>query len=157
MPQDQFRAQYTRPLTLGTRCHMLAMYVVLESNLGMVCDYPEAYEGQDGFEFIKEVPTTWDETKVLDAKVNEYITIARRKGNTWYVGTITNHDARDIKVSLSFLGEGNYAAEVFSDAGDTDLHPNHLQKQLKKVTNKDVIPLHVASGGGEVMRIVMSH
>ena len=156
VPQNKFRAQYTRPLMLGTRCHMLAMYLVLETNLGMVCDYPEAYEGQAGFEFIKEVPTTWDETKVLDAKVNEYITIARRKGNDWYVGTITNHAARDIQVPLSFLKDGNYKADIFSDASDVNTEPNHLQKQTKAITNKDVIPLHIAPGGGEVMRIVLN-
>ena len=156
VPQKDFRAQYTRPLMLGTRCHMLAMYLVLETNLGMVCDYPAAYEGQDGFEFIKEVPTTWDETKVLDAKVNEYITIARRKGNDWYVGTITNHEARDIQVPLSFLKDGNYTADIYSDANDIDTQPNHLSKQTKAVTNKDVMSLHIASGGGEVMRIVLN-
>ena len=153
VPQKNFRAQYTRPLVLGTRCHMLAMYVVLESNLGMVCDYPAAYEGQPGFEFIKDVPTTWDETKVLDAKVNEYITIARRKGKNWYVATITNHAARDIKVPLSFLSGGSYNADIYSDAGDTDTQPNHLQKQIKQVTQTDIISLHIGAGGGEVMRI----
>ncbi len=156
VPQDKFRAQYTRPLVLSTRCHMLAMYVVLESNLGMVCDYPEAYEGQEGFDFIKEVPTTWDETKVLDAKVNQYITIARRKGKDWYVGTITNHEARDIQVPLSFLKEGSYTADVYSDENDVNTNPNHLQKQTKIVTHNDVISLHVAGGGGEVMRIVQN-
>ncbi len=156
VPQDKFRAQYTRPLVLGTRCHMLAMYIVLESNLGMVCDYPEAYEGQDGFDFIKEVPTTWDETKVLDAKVNQYITIARRKGNDWYVGTITNHEARDVQVPLNFLKEGAYTADVYSDASDVNVNPNHLQKQTKTVNNKDVISVHIAPGGGEVMRIIFN-
>ncbi len=153
VPQGQHRAQYTRPLMLGTRCHMLAMYVVLESNLGMVCDYPEAYEGQPGFEFIKEVPTTWDETKVLDAQVNQYITIARRKGNDWYIGTITNHEARDIKVPLSFLGTGAYTTTIYSDAADTNTNPNHLNREEKTVTDKDIVQLHIAGGGGEVMRI----
>ncbi len=153
VPQSKFRAQYTRPVVLGTRCHMLAMYLVLETNLGMACDYPEAYEGQDGFEFLKEVPTTWDETKVLDANVNEYITIARRKGANWYVGTITNHEARDIKVPLSFLQKGTYSATIYSDANDVDQEPNHLNKQQKEVSDTDVISLHIASGGGEVMKI----
>ena len=156
VPKSRFRAQYTRPLVLGTRCHMLAMYVVLETALAMVCDYPEAYEGQPGFEFIKEVPTTWNETKVLDAKVNEFITIARRKGDSWYVGTITNHEARDISVPLSFLGEGKYTATIYSDAADTDTNPNHLNKTEKLVTNRDVIKLHIAGGGGEVMQIKMN-
>ena len=135
---------------------MLAMYVVLENYLQMVCDYPAAYEGQPGFEFIKEVPTTWDETKVLDAKVNEYITIARRKSNDWYIGTITNHEARNIKVPLSFLGEEKYIATIYSDAADTNINPNHLNKVEKVITNKDVIQLHIAAGGGEVIQIKMN-
>jgi alpha-glucosidase len=156
VPQNQFCAQYTRPLVLGTRCHMLAMYVVLENNLAMVCDYPEAYEGQPGFEFIKEVPTTWGETKVIDAKVNEFITIARRKGENWYIGTITNHNARDIIVSLSFLAEGNYTATIYTDAADTGTNPNHLNKAAKSVSNKDVLQLHIEPGGGDVMQIKMN-
>ena len=156
MPQSQFRAQYTRPLILGTRCHMLAMYVVLETNLAMVCDYPEAYEGQPGFEFIKEVSTTWDETKVLDAKVNKFITIARRKGEDWYIGTITNHNARNITIPLSFLGEGNYNATIYTDSADTGTNPNHLNKAEKSVTNKDVLQLHIAQEGGQVMQIKMN-
>ena len=129
----QFKAQYTRPLMLGTRCHMLAMYVVLKI-FAMVCDYPAAYEGQPGFEFIKEVPTTWDETKVIDAKLGEYIIIARRKNNDWFVGTINNHKPRTIKVPFSFLNDGNYTAEIFSDAEDVSTEPNHLKKENKIVS-----------------------
>jgi alpha-glucosidase len=153
VPPSKYRTQYTRPLMGGTRCHMLAMYVVLESYLGMVCDYPEAYEGQPGFEFIKQVPTVWDETKVLDAVVNEYITIARKKNNEWYVGTITNHNAREISVPLNFLDDGDYIADIYSDAGDVTENPNHLEKKTIPVTKKDVIKLNIASGGGQVMRI----
>ena len=72
----------------------------------MVCDYPAAYEGQEGFDFVKNIPTVWDETKVLDAKLREFISIARRKDNDWYVGAVTNHSARNIETSLSFLSDG---------------------------------------------------
>lgn len=154
VPKDSFKTQYTRPLMLGTRCHMLAMYVVLENYLQMVCDYPAAYEGQPGFEFIKEVPTTWDETKVPSAKVEQYITVARRKNNDWYVGTITNHQARDIDIPMNFLSQGNYRAEIYTDAGDTNIHPDNLIKQVKEITKNDVLHLHIAAGGGEVMRII---
>jgi alpha-glucosidase len=105
--KEKYKTQYTRPLMAGTRCHMLAMYVVLENYLQMVCDYPAAYEGEQGFDFIKEVPTTWDETKVIDAQVSEYISIARRKGNDWYLGTITKHKVREVKIPLNILGEGD--------------------------------------------------
>ncbi len=151
VPPSQFEAQYTRPLMLGTRGHMLAMYVVLENYLQMVCDYPAAYEGQDGFEFIKQVPTTWDEIQVPDAKVGEYITIARRKDRDWYAGAITNNEAREIYMPVSFLEEGNYMVEIYMDAEDAAQNPNHIVKQIKKLTNKDVLHLRLAAGGGAVV------
>ncbi len=153
VPKEKFKTQYTRPLMLGTRCHMLAMYVVLENYLQMVCDYPSAYEGVPGFEFIKEIPTTWDEIKVPDAKPGEYLTIARRKNDDWYIGTITNHNPRTINLALSFLPPGNYIADIYTDAKDVNVNPDHLIKQTKEVTNKDIIPLKIASGGGAVMQL----
>jgi alpha-glucosidase len=148
VPDSLFRVQYTRPLMLGTRCHMLAMYVVLQSPLGMVCDYPEAYEGQPGFEFIKDVPTNWDETKVPDAKLKEYLVIARKNGDDWFAGAINNHSARQLNIPLDFLDDGNYSAEIYSDAGDVNLNPNHLRKETKLVTKKDSLILRLAAGGG---------
>ncbi len=153
VPQDKFRTQYTRPLVLGTRCHMLAMYVVLENYSQMVCDYPAAYEGQEGFEFIKEIPTTWDETKVIDAKVDEYILIARKKNNDWYAGAINNHEARQLTISFNFLGEGKYNAEIYTDADDANENPNHLIMQKKVVKKDDNLIVNLASGGGVVMRL----
>jgi len=153
VPKEKFKAQYTRPLMLGTRCHMLAMYVVLENYLQMVCDYPAAYEGEQGFEFIKEIPTTWDEIKVPDAKAGESITIARRKNNDWYIGTITNHNARSVNLALNFLPAGKYIADIYTDAKDVNVNPDHLVKQTKEVTNKDIISLQIASGGGAVLHI----
>ncbi len=138
---------------VGTRCHMLAMYVVLENYLQMVCDYPAAYEGQPGFEFIQQIPTTWNETKVLDAEVSNYITIARRKNNDWYVGTINNHQSRQLNIPLSFLGEGNFTATIFTDADDVATDPNHLKKETKQVTSKDVLHINIAAGGGIAIQI----
>lgn len=153
VPRSKFRAQYTRPLMLGTRCHMLAMYVILENYLGMVCDYPEAYEGQPGFEFIKEIPTVWDETKVLDAKVGEFITIARRNKNDWFIGTITNHSSREIKITFNYLPEGKYIADIYTDAADTNENPNHLTKQSVMVTKENIQNISIASGGGMVIHV----
>lgn len=150
-PKDFTTPHYTAPLMLGTRCHMLGMYVVLENYLQMVCDYPEAYEGQPGFEFIQQVPTTWDETKVPDAKVGEYITVARRKNNDWYVGSIANDAAHTITIPLNFLGNGKYTATIYKDANDTDVDPNHLIKEQKEVTSKDNLQINLAKGGGCVM------
>ena len=153
VPDSLFKVQYTRPLMLGTRCHMLAMYVVLESYLGMVCDYPAAYEGQPGFEFIRTVPVIWDETKVLDAKLSEYITVARRRGNEWFIGSITNSKARQISITLSFLVAGEYVADIYADAEDAGKNPNHLVRQNRAVKNTDIISLRLAAGGGAVLHI----
>jgi alpha-glucosidase len=153
VPDSLFKVQYTRPLMLGTRCHMLAMYVVLESYLGMVCDYPAAYEGQPGFEFLKIVPTTWDETKVPDAKVGEYVIIARRKNNEWFVGAINNKTARQISVALNFLGDGDWIADIYTDAQDVSKNPNHLNRQSQMVNKTDNLSINLAAGGGSVLHI----
>ncbi len=152
VPDSLFVVQYTRPLSKGTRCHMLGMYVVLESYLGMVCDYPEAYEGQPGFDFLTQVPTVWDETKVLNAEPDGYITIARRKNTDWFVGSINNHEERELDIKFNFLPEGKYEATIYTDAADANIHPNNLVKEIRTVTNKDNIKIQMKKGGGEVMR-----
>ena len=153
VPPDKFKPQFTRPLMIGTRCHMLAMYVVLESYLTSLCDYPKAYEGQPGFEFLKEVPTVWDETRVPVAKVDEFVTVARRKEGVWYVGGLNNSEAKSVTVPLNFLSDGKYKVEIYQDAEDAEKNPNHLEKQIKEVEKNDELMFKVASGGGFVMRI----
>lgn len=153
VPDADFKTQYTRPLMAGTRCHMMAMYVVMESYLNMVADYPAAYEGEPGFEFLQKVPTTWDETVVPDAAVGEFVTIARRNGTDWYVGTINNSEARQLQLSLNFLPPGNYRAEIYEDAVDASQHPNKLSKNARTVTNDGVITVNLAAGGGHVVHL----
>ena len=150
---EQFKIHYTRPFVQGTRCHMLATYVVLENALGMVCDDPDAYIGQPGFEFIQQVPTTWDETRVVDTKPGEWLVIARRKGNDWYTGAITNHSSRTITKIFDFLPGGSYTAEIYSDAPATDPNLNHLVKQIKHITRETNISMLLAAGGGQVMHL----
>ncbi len=149
--KETFTNRYTRPLVRGTRCHMLAMYVVLESYLASLCDYPEAYEGEPGFEFLTMVPTTWDETIVPDAVLDEFATIARRKGDDWYVGSINNSEQRTFRLPLSFLEGGSYEATLWSDAEDAAEHPNRLRKETKSVSKKDFITINMAAGGGQVI------
>jgi alpha-glucosidase len=148
-----YLAHFTRPYVLGTRCHMLAMYVVLESYLGMVCDYPEAYEGQKGFDFLRAVPTTWDETKAPVAIPGERVTVARRKGDEWWVGTINNGVGREVKLSLDWLPPGVYEASIYSDAPDAAENPNHLVGESRRVNAGDSVVLRLAPGGGQVMRL----
>ncbi len=150
---DAYRPQYTRPLVLGTRCHMLAMYVILESYLGMVCDYPAAYEGQDGFDFLRAVPTVWDETRVPEAIPGQRVTIARRKGDEWFVGTINNGVGKEVSLPLSFLPSGAYAATIYSDAPDAAQNPDHLLMETRILQTRDTLTLKLAPGGGQVMRL----
>ncbi len=154
VPPAKFKTQQSRPLMIGTRCHMLAMYVVLESYLAMVCDYPAAYEGQPGFKFIEDVPTSWDETIVPEAQVHEYVTIARRKGQDWFIGTINSTKAKLVQLPLNFLPPGKYTAEIYSDAADAAENPNNVSIIVQTLTNADIITLQLASGGGQAMRLI---
>lgn len=153
VPQSKFKIQFTNPLVTSTRCHMLAMYVVLESYLGMVCDTPVSYEGQPGFEFLQKLPTVWDEIKVPHASINEYVTIVRRHGHDWFIGSLNNSKARTLPLVLDFLENRDYIAEIYTDSADVDENPNHLVKQIKKVRKGDTIDLPLAASGGAVIHI----
>jgi alpha-glucosidase len=146
--RGQFKARNVEPMTQGTRAHELAKYVVFESPLEMVSDYPEAYEGQPGFEFIEKVPTVWDDTKVLSGEPGQYVTIARQKDNVWYLGAMTNWDERDLEIPLTFLGSGNYEAQIFADGADADKVATSLSISKKIVKAGDKLNVHLASGGG---------
>jgi alpha-glucosidase len=138
----------------GTRCYQLAMLVVYESALQVICDSPYNYKKSPaGLDFLKIVPTTWDETKVLDGDVGDYIVIARRSGDDWYVGSMTDWDPRTIKVSFDFLGAGNFKAEVWKDASDSDKEPEHLVKESMKISRQDTKDFNLAPGGGFVLHI----
>ena len=153
VPESEFETKYDEPVVIGTRAHMLAMYVVLENYLGMLSDFPSAYEGQAGFEFLKNVPTVWDETKVIDARVGEYIAIGRKKNDDWFIGVITNSKSRSFKISFSFLDEGNYEGVIYQDAGDSDENPNSLDRKTVIVNRNDVYELKLAHGGGAAMHL----
>jgi alpha-glucosidase len=143
-----FQARDIAPMSQGTRAHQLAMYVVYESPLVMVSDYPEAYEGQPGVEFIEKVPVVWDETRALAGRPGTHIILARRKGETWYVGAMTNGDARDIPVELGFLGVGDYEAQIFADGPDAATDGTSLAVEKKRVMAGDSLALRLAPGGG---------
>lgn len=153
LPRSEFKIQYVNPYVMSTRCHMMAMYVVLENHLTSLCDTPMAYEGQPGFEVLRTVPGTWDEMHVPLAEFNKYVTVARRNGTDWWVGTLNDGTARTLNLKLDFLGEGEYRAEIYTDAPDAERNPNHLSKEIRTVTRKDKIELPLAVDGGAVLRI----
>ena len=152
--QEGFVARNFRPMVLGTRAQQLALYVVYLAPLQMVADAPQAYEGQPEFQFIKDVPTTWDETRGLQGSPAETITVARRKGREWFVGSITNWTPRDVVIPLKFLGAGKYTAEIYRDAADADQMPQHVTMEKKTLSQSDTLTLHLAPGGGCAIRFL---
>lgn len=146
--REAFVPRMTEPMVMGTRAHELALYVVFQSALQMVADFPERYEGEQDFEFIKRVPTVWDETRVLSGRPMESVIIARRNGRDWFVGGITNWNARDVEVPLDFLGDGKFVAEIYADAPDAATEPIHTARSKQSVINGSKLQLHLASGGG---------
>jgi alpha-glucosidase len=151
--RENFVARDTQPMGLGTRGHELALYVILESPLQMVSDYPERYVGQHDFEFIKQVPATWDEVRVISGRPMENITVARRSGKDWYIGSITNWDARTVNVPLDFLGEGKYTAEIYADAPDAATNATHTNFTTQPVDKSTVLQVKMVSGGGNAIWI----
>jgi alpha-glucosidase len=146
--REKFKPQFLNPVVLGTRCHQLALYVVFENPQPMVSDTPEAYKDQPGFEFLKEVPTTWDETRFLSGKPGEFVVVARRAGKTWYVGGITNWTRLDLNLPLKFLGPGEFNATIFTDGSMDTEQANAINKIEKTVTASSPISIEFACGGG---------
>jgi alpha-glucosidase len=150
VPRSEFQPRNKAPVVLGTRCHHLALYVVYENPLPMVADEPSAYEGQPGFEFIAGVPTTWNETRFVAGEPGEYVVVARRSGNVWYLGGITNWAAREIDIPLAFLGAEEYEAELYVDGSLDDAEPNATRQVRRTVDSKSKLHLSLAPGGGFV-------
>jgi alpha-glucosidase len=150
---EHFVPRSFMPMALNTRAQELALYVVFESELEMVSDYPEAYAGQKEFDFIKRVPCTWDEVRAIGGMPMQWIALARRSGNDWYVGSLTDWNARDVKLPLSFLGDGKYIAEIYADAPDAADEPTHTVLTKQTVDRSTVLDVHMVSGGGNAMWI----
>lgn len=145
---------YNEPMSQGTRCRQLALYVVYDSPFNMMCDTPSNYEReQTCTDFIAAVPTVWDETRILDGELGEYVVTARRKGDVWYVGGITNWTERDVEVDLSFLNDGSHQALLFKDGVNAHRIARDYKKESVSVDGKTKLKLHLAPGGGFAMRI----
>ena len=143
------------PKSIGTRCHQLAMYVVYEAPLQMLADAPIHYEKEpECLEFLAKIPTVWEDTKAIDAKVSDYILMARQALNgDWYAGAMTDLTSRNMKLTLDFLGVGEYEAVIYQDGLNADRNAEDFIKSVKKVKKGDVLDVSMASGGGWVARI----
>lgn len=147
--QSNFQPIFNRPMSMGTRCHQLAMYVVYESPLQMLADSPSNYlRESECMEFLAKVPTVWDETKVLDAKVADYVLVARKNGAEWYVGAMTDWTGRELTVDFSFLGPGRHTIDIYKDGINADRIGNDFKKENKKISARDKMKIKLAPGGG---------
>ncbi len=147
--EKDYAISFSHPMSQGTRCHQLAMYVCYDAPLQMLNDSPSNYyKESDCTSFISRMQTVWDDTKILDAKVGDYILTARQKGNDWYLGAMTDWTARSLNVDLSFLGEGNYEIEIMQDGMNADISCNDYKRVVKQVTKADKLKIDLAKGGG---------
>ncbi len=143
------------PFVMNTRAHQLAQFVVYESPLQVACDSPYNYRvSPAGTEFLKVVPTVWDDTKVLDGFPGEFIIMARQNGDEWYLGGLNNERTKSISIPLSFLGSGKYIAKVYADPEEAADYPDRLHSYEKTVNAKDSMKLEMAGSGGVAIQFV---
>ena len=148
--RDNYRAVGDEPMSQGTRCHQLAEYIIFDAPLSMLCDSPSNYMGEpECTEWIASVPTVWDETLALDGQIGEFVVMARRKGDVWYVGALNNWEPRDLEIDLSLLPKGK--ATLFADGVNAHRAARDYRKCEVELTG-DKMKIHLAPGGGWVLQ-----
>jgi alpha-glucosidase len=152
---SQFQIVHANTEVQGTRSSELAMFLLIQSPFIVACDSPDHYRNADGsyqpgMDFLKALPTVWDETRGLAGEVGKYIVEARRNGNKWYLAAVSNSEARQLSVSLGFLGKGAWKVTLWQDAPDSDVNAEHLVKVEKTVRSTDTLHLKLAPAGGMV-------
>ena len=153
--RGNFAARHTQPMSQGTRAHQLAMYVVFESPLQMLADSPSNYDREpDAMAWLSAVPTVWDETRPLDGRIADYVVVARRSGERWFLGAMTDWTAREVEVDLSFLPEETYTLEAWADGPNAGRHGEDVQRSTSQVTRASRVRIAMAEGGGWAARLV---
>ena len=150
LPED-YQPHDKAPSVQGTRGHQLAMYVVYQNHLPMLADYPAAYEGQGGLDFLVDVPATWDETRVLHAEFGRALIVARRRGEIWYLGGMTAADPLEVALPLPFLAPGPHVADLTLD--DAVHGPNAVVRSEVAVDAAGKLAVKIPRAGGFVARI----
>jgi alpha-glucosidase len=150
VPADRFKPRMSEPLVIGSPMRMLASYVVFQNHLPMAADYPSAYRRQPLTRVLAEVPATWDDTKVISARLNEEVVIARKSGNDWWIGALTGHSARHVQFPLAFLMPGTFRADIYQDDSAAEHGFSHASRE---VSPADVLDLRLTSAGGALVRL----
>ena len=152
--RSQYRPDYSSPMSQGTRCRQLAEYAVFFAPLTMLCDSPSAYLREaECTEFIAGFPTVWDETVPIAGKVGEYVAVARRKGDVWYIGALTDWSARDLELDLSFLAGDGWTVESFEDGPNAGKAAQDYVHRSSALPGSRRLTVHMAPGGGYAARI----
>lgn len=133
---------------MTTRSQQLAMFVVYESPVITVCDHPDHYYDREGIDFLRDIPATWDDTKFIAGYPGDYIAVARKSGNKWYVGILNNSHEKQLEIKLDFLGKGRYDAIIYSDTDQTSVLPETIDITEGKYRSSDIIRITLARGGG---------
>jgi len=152
--KQNFKVVNSEPMSQGTRCRQLAAYIVFDEPLAMVSDRPSNYEKeQECIRFMSKIPTVWEQTVPLENKVAEYVSVARKDGNEWYIGGMTNWDERSLTLDLSFLGDGRYKAELFTDGVNANRIASDYKKEVIDIPASRQLTVKLAPGGGFAARI----
>jgi alpha-glucosidase len=152
--QKTFRVVFEQPMNQGTRTQQLAQYVVYDSPLQYLAGTPSDYRAAPEFSrFLGGIPTTWDETRPLQGAIGDYLVMARRNGDTWYVAAMTDWTARKLEVPLSFLTPGDYSATIVADGKNADRYAADYKMETRKLGSRDSLIIELAPGGGYVARI----
>ena len=153
-PQKDFAVVFNRPMSQGTRAHQLALYVIFESPLQMLADSPSNYRPETAsMGFLSAVPTTWDETRVLEGRIGDYVVLARRSGREWYIGAITDWTPREFTLDLSFLPSGTFTLESHADGPNASRRGEDVSTATQRVTASSKVTIALAPGGGYAARI----
>ena len=152
--KQNFRVINSEPMSQGTRCRQLAAYIVFDAPLAMISDRPSNYEKeQECINFMAKIPTVWEQTVPLENKVSEYVSVARKNGNEWYIGGMSNWNERELTLDLSFLGDGNFKAELFTDGVNANRIASDFRKETINIPANRKITIKMAQGGGFAARI----
>ena len=152
--KGDFHASFENPVSCGTKAHQLGMYVVYFAPLQMLCDAPTAYEQHpDILKFLSTVPTTWDETIPLSGKIGEYVVVARKKENNWYIGGLNNWTERDVEIDLSLFVKGNTQVEMLIDGVNANRLAGDYKYIQKQMNSNEKITVRMKQGGGFAIKL----
>jgi alpha-glucosidase len=150
---ERFKPRDAAPFMQGTLCHQLALYVAFLSPIQTCADYPDSYRGKVGFDFLQQVPVTWDDTVVVDGIPGEFIAIARKSGDDWYIGCMTNRQPRKLQLNLDFLKAGSWAMDIWADGPRAADVPEQVRRAKREIDWADTLEVKMAPAGGYVARL----